>query len=128
MNKLASTDDAEKVIDGYLNNLDEYIKNTYVAYKDKVKKDKNYEAVTSINDDTKKITYKKFLKEKYLLQIELLKLQEWLKNTNKTVIVVFEGRDSAGKGSTIKKFTEHLNPRYYKIIALGVPTPKERKN
>jgi polyphosphate kinase 2 len=70
---------------------------------------------------------KVFRKELYELQVELLKLQEWLKETGKTVIIVFEGRDSAGKGSTIKKFTENLNPRYYNVIALGIPTPDERK-
>jgi polyphosphate kinase 2 len=69
-----------------------------------------------------------YKKEIFFLQVELLKLQEWLKQTGKTVIIVFEGRDSAGKGSTIKKFTENLNPRYYKVIALGIPTPDERKN
>ncbi len=69
-----------------------------------------------------------YKKELFFLQVELLKLQEWLKQTGKTVIIVFEGRDSAGKGSTIKKFTENLNPRYYKVIALGIPTPEERKN
>lgn len=71
---------------------------------------------------------KVFKKELYELQVELLKLQEWLKSTGKTVIIVFEGRDSAGKGSTIKKFVENLNPRYYNIIALGIPTPEERKS
>lgn len=74
------------------------------------------------------IPKKVYRKELYELQVELLKLQEWLKKTGKTVIIVFEGRDSAGKGSTIKKFTENLNPRYYNVIALGVPTPDERKN
>jgi len=69
-----------------------------------------------------------YREELYYLQIELLKLQEWLKKTGKTVIIVFEGRDSAGKGSTIKKFTEYMNPRLYNVIALGVPTPEERKN
>jgi polyphosphate kinase 2 len=69
---------------------------------------------------------KVFKKELYEMQVELLKLQEWLMKTGKTVIIVFEGRDSAGKGSTIKKFTENLNPRYYNIIALGVPTPEDR--
>ena len=69
-----------------------------------------------------------YRKELYDLQVELLKLQEWLNKTGKTVIIVFEGRDSAGKGTTIKKFTENLNPRFYNIIALGVPTPEDRKN
>jgi polyphosphate kinase 2 len=71
---------------------------------------------------------KVYKKEMYFLQVELLKLQEWLKKTGKTVIIVFEGRDSAGKGSTIKKFTENLNPRYYNVVALGIPTPEDRKN
>lgn len=71
---------------------------------------------------------KVFRKELYELQIELLKLQEWLKSSGKTVIIVFEGRDSAGKGSTIKRFTENLNPRFYNVIALGIPTPEEKKS
>jgi hypothetical protein len=71
---------------------------------------------------------KVFRKELYGLQVELLKLEEWLMKTNKTVIIVFEGRDSAGKGSTIKKFVENMNPKGYKIIAMGVPTPEEREN
>lgn len=71
---------------------------------------------------------KVYRKELYGLQVELIKLEEWLMKTGKTVIIVFEGRDSAGKGSTIKKFTENMNPRGYKVIALGVPTPEERKN
>ena len=74
------------------------------------------------------IPKKVFKKELYYLQIELLKLQEWLTKTGKTVIIVFEGRDSAGKGSTIKKFIENLNPRFYNVVALGVPTPEDRKN
>ena len=77
-------------------------------------------------DEPSIVPKKVFRKELYEMQVELLKLQEWLKKTGKTVIIVFEGRDSAGKGSTIKKFTENLNPRYYNIIALGVPTPEDR--
>lgn len=71
---------------------------------------------------------KVYRKELYGLQIELLKLEEWLMKNNKTVIIVFEGRDSAGKGSTIKKFIENMNPKGYKVIAMGIPTPDERKN
>ena len=74
------------------------------------------------------LSKKVYRKELFDLQVELLKLQEWLKKTGKTVIIVFEGRDSAGKGSSIKKFTENLNPRYYNVIALGIPTPEERKS
>jgi len=82
-----------------------------------------------IESDEPSILPKKiFKRELFSLQVELLKLQEWLSKTKKTVIVVFEGRDSAGKGSTIKKFVENMNPRFYKVIALGIPTPDERAN
>ena len=74
------------------------------------------------------IPKKVYRKELYGLQVELLKLEEWLMENNKTVIIVFEGRDSAGKGSTILKFTENMNPRGYKVIAMGIPTPEERQN
>jgi len=80
-------------------------------------------------DEEPSIVPKKvYKKEMFELQVELLKLQEWLKKTGKTVIIVFEGRDSAGKGSTIKKFTENLNPRYYNVVALGIPSPEDRKD
>jgi polyphosphate kinase 2 len=66
--------------------------------------------------------------EKYQLQVELLKLQEWVKANGKKVAIVFEGRDAAGKGSTIKRFIEYLDPKGFKVIALGVPTEEEKNN
>lgn len=66
--------------------------------------------------------------EKFEIQIELLKLQEWVVKNKKRVAIVFEGRDAAGKGSTIKRFIEYLNPRGFKVVALGVPTEEEKKN
>ena len=60
--------------------------------------------------------------EKRRLQIQLLKLQRWVKDTGQQVIVVFEGRDAAGKGGTIKRFTEHLNPRGARVVALDKPS------
>ena len=64
--------------------------------------------------------------DKRLLQIELLKLQTWVKETGQRVLVLFEGRDAAGKGGTIKRFTEHLNPRGSRVVALLKPTERER--
>jgi polyphosphate kinase len=60
------------------------------------------------------------------LQIELVKLQNWVKSTGQRVVIVFEGRDAAGKGGTIKRFTEHLNPRGAQVVALVKPTERER--
>ncbi|MFB2581222.1 polyphosphate kinase 2 [Herbiconiux sp. P15] len=62
---------------------------------------------------------------KRLLQIELLKLQNWIKRGGRRLVVVFEGRDAAGKGGTIKRFTEHLNPRGARVVALEKPTERE---
>lgn len=60
------------------------------------------------------------------LQIELVKLQEWIKYKGLRVVVLFEGRDAAGKGGAIKRITETLNPRICRVVALGVPTEKEK--
>ena len=64
--------------------------------------------------------------EKAALQIELLKVQNWVKMTGQKIVVIFEGRDAAGKGGTIKRFMEHLNPRAAKVMALEKPTDHER--
>jgi polyphosphate kinase 2 len=60
------------------------------------------------------------------LQIELLKLQNWVKDSGQRIVILFEGRDAAGKGGTIKRFTEHLNPRGASVVALEKPTERER--
>ncbi|MFT3755970.1 MAG: polyphosphate kinase 2 [Pseudoxanthomonas sp.] len=65
-------------------------------------------------------------KEKFKLQVELLKLQAWVKETGQRVMILFEGRDAAGKGGTIKRFMEHLNPRGARVVALEKPTESER--
>jgi len=65
--------------------------------------------------------------EKRRLQVELLKIQQWLVHQKLSLVVVFEGRDAAGKGSTIKRFTENLIPAHFSIHALGVPTESESK-
>ncbi|MFA7290091.1 MAG: polyphosphate kinase 2 [Melioribacteraceae bacterium] len=74
----------------------------------------------------KKITKKFYNKEIDKLSIELVKLQEWVKYKGLKVVVIFEGRDAAGKGGTIKAITQFLNPRVCRIVALGTPTEKEK--
>ncbi|MDR2852209.1 MAG: polyphosphate kinase 2 [Burkholderiaceae bacterium] len=64
--------------------------------------------------------------QKYKLQVELLKLQAWVRETGKRMIILFEGRDAAGKGGTIKRFMEHLNPRGARVVALEKPSDTER--
>ncbi len=74
----------------------------------------------------RKITRKVYEKHKAELQVELLKVQEWVKNTGQKIVLLFEGRDAAGKGGTIKRFTEHLNPRGARVVALEKPTEREK--
>ena len=76
-------------------------------YKDRMKR-KEYEAT------------------KAKLQAELLKAQHWAQETGQKFVLIFEGRDAAGKGGTIKRFTEHLNPRHARVVALNKPTEEER--
>ena len=72
------------------------------------------------------LSRKSYEKQKYRLQVELLKLQSWVRNTGQKVVILFEGRDAAGKGGSIKRFMEHLNPRGARVIALEKPTDAER--
>lgn len=65
-------------------------------------------------------------RQKYRLQVELLKLQAWVKESKQKVVILFEGRDAAGKGGTIKRFMEHLNPRGARVVALEKPTDWEK--
>jgi len=72
------------------------------------------------------LSRKSYEKQKYHLQVELLKLQAWVKETGQRVVILFEGRDAAGKGGTIRRFMEHLNPRGARVIALEKPSDVER--
>jgi len=73
-----------------------------------------------------KMSRRRYEAEKYLLQVELLKLQAWVRDTKQRLVILFEGRDAAGKGGTIKRFMEHMNPRGARVVALDKPTEAER--
>jgi polyphosphate kinase len=86
-----------------------------------VKDDNNH------HTETKDKLDKKFYKRELdLLQEELVKLQDWIKYEGLRVVVIFEGRDAAGKGGIIKRIMEKLNPRFVKVVALGIPTEREK--
>ncbi len=73
-----------------------------------------------------RLSGKLYNRELYRLQAELVKLQEWVRQEGARLVVVFEGRDAAGKGSTIKRVAQYLNPRIARIVALPAPTERER--
>lgn len=83
-------------------------------------------AANPANAKPKKMSNKAYEAELARLQIELVKLQEWIKHTGHRVAIVFEGRDAAGKGGTIKRITEALNPRICHVVALPAPTEREK--
>ncbi len=75
---------------------------------------------------TRRIKNKFYEQELATLQTELVKLQEWVKHEGLKVVVIFEGRDAAGKGGVIKRTTQRLNPRVVRVVALGTPTEREK--
>jgi polyphosphate kinase len=94
----------------------------------KKKKDAKQEPASTEKpaEPAKKIKNKVYEKELAKLQVELVKLQEWIKAKGLKVVVLFEGRDAAGKGGVIKRITQSLNPRICRVVALGTPTEREK--
>jgi len=78
------------------------------------------------NNNRKKLKKDIYFKELEKLQLDLVKMHEWVKSTGYRLIVIFEGRDAAGKGGAIKRITQRLNPRICRVVALGVPTEREK--
>ncbi len=93
--------------------------------KESVKKDVQLEKKQNNNKDFK-LSKKEYENELGKLQIELVKMQEWIKEKGLKVVVIFEGRDAAGKGGVIKRITMRLNPRVCRVVALGTPTEREK--
>ena len=81
---------------------------------------------TDKRSKSKKLKRDEYEALKLELQIELLKVQNWVRNNGEKILILFEGRDAAGKGGTIKRFMEHLNPRSARVIALEKPTEREK--
>ncbi|NLS77206.1 MAG: polyphosphate kinase 2 [Chloroflexi bacterium] len=79
-----------------------------------------------IRRERKDISTPEYEQELAKLQVELVKLQEWIKAKGLKLVVIFEGRDAAGKGGAIKRVTDCLNPRYCRVVALGIPTEREK--
>jgi polyphosphate kinase 2 len=108
------------------------LRQTTQAEKGRVQSDAHPDEVLSTDWRSGAYPYRNLLSRKtyeghkYLLQVELLKLQAWVKETGQRVVILFEGRDAAGKGGTIKRFMEHLNPRGARVVALEKPTEVER--
>jgi polyphosphate kinase 2 (PPK2 family) len=82
--------------------------------------------MTADNSNSKKMKRKEYEKHLHKLQFELCRLQDWVKAEGMKVIVLFEGRDAAGKGGTIKAITERVSPRVFRVVALPAPSDREK--
>jgi polyphosphate kinase len=110
------------------------IRNLLMRHEEEATHHRRQKADTELADDWREGGYpyrnlmsrRNYEREKYRLQVELLKLQAWVKDTGQRVVFLFEGRDAAGKGGTIKRFMEHLNPRGARVVALEKPSDVER--
>ena len=92
----------------------------------KVKKDKSDSKEKTEKSKRKKIKNNFYESELSKLQIELVKMQEWIRHKGMRVVVLFEGRDAAGKGGSIKRITQSLSPRVCRVVALPAPTEREK--
>jgi polyphosphate kinase len=91
-----------------------------------MQKKRKTDSKDEISTSQEKLKNKDYLRELALLHVELVKLQEWVKSTGTKVCIVFEGRDGAGKGGTIKAITERVSPRVFRVVALPAPTEREK--
>jgi len=82
--------------------------------------------MTADNSNSKKMKRKEYEKHLHKLQVELCRLQDWVKAEGAKIIVVFEGRDAAGKGGTIKAITGRVSPRVFRVVALPAPSDREK--
>ncbi len=102
------------------------IANIPVEIRNKVEEADRREIISASYPYRIKLGRAEYERRKAELQVELLKMQRWVKETGQRVVLLFEGRDAAGKGGTIKRFMEHLNPRSALVVALPVPSERER--
>ncbi len=113
------SDFLERVKDEFIDHLDEELELSAMdPYEDSSEEGKSEEEIRSFR--------RLYLKELHRLQIELVKLQDWVVSEGKKIVVVFEGRDSAGKGGVISRVTQRLNPRVCRVAALPVPSDREK--
>lgn len=118
----------DKIFDSYAKKFDKKVKALFSTFQEKLEDNEFYEPLKNIKIATSQVTFEEFLKQRYLLQIELLKLEEWVRANDKKVLILFEGRDAAGKGSTIKMFTENMDPKNFRVETFGVPNDYEKKH
>ncbi len=114
----------EEIFEEYYETLESRIQGSIDNFED----DENIDEFIIDDEDEGEVSVlgrKQYITELKALQVELNKLMEWAVKNNKKIAILFEGRDSSGKGSTIKRFVNYMNPKYYKIVTMGIPKKEE---
>ena len=117
-----------KYINNFIENLDSEVAELIEYYNNKINTDSEYDVFNIMKGSKDNITPKDFHSKIFELKIELLKLQEWVVDKKKRVLILFEGRDAAGKSANIEAFTENLNPKHYRVETFDIPTDEEKKD
>ena len=117
-----------KYINNFVENLDAEVEELIGYYSNKINTDKEYDVFNIMKGNKNMISPKEFHSKIFELQIELLKLQEWVIDKKKKVLILIEGRDAAGKSANIEAFTQNLNPKHYRVETFDIPTDEEKKN
>ena len=117
-----------KIYNKHFSKIQTNIESIVSFSKKKLEENEDWEIIDGLSFLHSKVPKSEFKDLKYLLQIEFLKLQEWVKNNDKKVLIIFDGRDAAGKGTNIGTITENLDPKYYRIETFGIPTKEESNN
>ena len=116
------------IFDSYDKNIDKCITNLNKLFVNKTKKSKRYSPLNGITLVDSDMPFSEYRRKKYLLQVELNKLQQWITNSKKKILIVIDGRDSSGKSSTIKTLSENMDNKHYRIVKFDIPTEAQSKD
>ena len=112
----------------YSSDLGDKFNGVFYKFLDKQKDTPEYQPLKTISIKGSELTYEEYMRLKYYIQVELLKLEEWVHETDRKVLIMFEGRDAAGKSGAVNFLTEYMNPKHHKAKYFGIPSKRERRH
>jgi polyphosphate kinase 2 len=117
-----------KILKEYRNSVDDLIEKIVKFSEERIDEDEEWEIIGGLRFLKSFVPKKEYKNQKYLLQIEFLKLQEWVKKYNKKILIIFDGRDAAGKGSSIDTISSYMDPKHFRVETFGIPTKDESEH
>jgi polyphosphate kinase len=117
-----------RILSEYSHSIEDIVDDIVKFCEIKIKKDSEWEIIGGLKFLKSFVPKKEYKSQRYLLQIEFLKLQEWVKKNNKKILIIFDGRDAAGKGANISCISQYLDPKHFRVETFGIPTKEESEN